>query len=178
LIPALFKSLFKIESFSRTESETFELVRNYNSTTQAPPTFKFRTKEHLLAKTDYPEYINTEIKTFHLDAYCNSGPEIQFFRRVLAKESLNKIYFTGMLVHGQSEFKVNYIDPESHTVRNYHPDFLVITRDGKSIIVEIKNEWLIDDPVILAKKEAANRLAANSQFEYEILTTKHFRRIY
>jgi type III restriction enzyme len=129
----------------------------------------------LLAKIDYPEYINTKLKTFHLDAYCfDSGPEIQFFQHVLAKEGLHRIYFTGMLVHGQSGFKVNYIDPESHTVRNYHPDFLVITRDGKSNIVEVKNEWLIEDPVIVAKKEVANRLAANSEFEYEILTTRHF----
>jgi type III restriction enzyme len=79
-----------------------------------------------------------------------------------------------MLVHGQSGFQVNYIDPDSHTVRNYHPDFLVRTRAGRSIIVEVKNDWTLNDPVVRAKKEAATRLASHSLFEYEILTVKQF----
>jgi type III restriction enzyme len=79
-----------------------------------------------------------------------------------------------MLVHGQSGFQVNYIDPDSHTVRNYHPDFLVQTVAGRSIIVEVKNDWTLNDPVVQAKKEAATRLASHSLFEYQMLTAKQF----
>lgn len=175
LVPALFKAMFKIESFSKIETEDVELIRGYNEKNNVLPSFRFRAKEHLVAKRDYPDYLATKRKSFHLDAYCfDSKPECEFFRRVLACDEVDKIYFTGMLVHGQSGFQVNYIDPDSHTVRNYHPDFLVCTRGGKSIIVEVKNEWLFDDPIVEAKKDAAKKLASNSLFEYEILTSKHF----
>jgi type III restriction enzyme len=141
LIPALFKAFFKIESYPKTEIEDVELIRGYADKNDIPPTFRFRAKEHLLAKRDYPQYLLTKDKTFHLDAYCfDSKPEHEFFKRVLALDEVEKVYFTGMLVHGQSGFQVNYIDPDSHTVRNYHPDFLVRTRTGRSIIVEVKND--------------------------------------
>jgi hypothetical protein len=175
LVPALFKAFFKIESYPKTEIEDVELIRGYNDKSNILPTFRFRAKEHLLAKRDYPEYLLTKDKTFHLDAYCfDSKPEHEFFKRVLALDEVEKVYFTGMLVHGQSGFQVNYIDPDSHTVRNYHPDFLVRTRTGRSIIVEVKNDWTLNDPVVQAKKEAATRLASHSLFEYEILTAKQF----
>ncbi|MEY9424938.1 type III restriction enzyme [Bradyrhizobium ottawaense] len=175
LIPALFRAFFKIESFSKTEIEEVELIRGYNQKSNVLPTFRFRAKEHLLAKRDYPEYLLTKGKSFHLDAYCfDSRPEHEFFKRTLSLDEVEKVYFTGMLVHGQSGFQVNYIDPESHTVRNYHPDFLVQTRTGKSIIVEVKNDWTFNDPVVQAKKEAATRLASHNQFQYEMLTIKQF----
>jgi type III restriction enzyme len=175
LIPALFRAFFKIESFSKTEIEDVELIRGYNEKSNALPTFRFRAKEHLLARRDYPEYLPTKGKSFHLDAYCfDSKPEREFFKRLLSLDEVEKVYFTGMLVHGQSGFQVNYIDPESHTVRNYHPDFLVRTRAGKSIIVEVKNDWTFNDPVVQAKKEAATRLASHNLFQYEMLTIKQF----
>ena len=43
-----------------------------------------------------------------------------------------------MLTHGQMEFFVSYIDPESNTLRNYYPDFLVQKKDGSYVIVEVK----------------------------------------
>jgi len=48
----------------------------------------------------------------------------------------------------------------------------------KAIIVEVKNEWTITDPIVLAKKEAASMLASNSKFKYEILTSKQFSDFY
>jgi type III restriction enzyme len=107
LVPALFKATFKIESFSKTETEDVELIRGYNEKNVFPP-FRFRAKQHLLAKRDYPDYLKTKQKTFHLDAYCfDSKPECEFFKQVLGLNEVEKIYFTGMLVHGQSGFHVN-----------------------------------------------------------------------
>lgn len=65
-------------------------------------------------------------KSFHLDAYCfDSNPENVLFRDLLADERIKKIYFIGMLTHGQTDFYIEYIDPDSHTVKRYYPDFLV-----------------------------------------------------
>lgn len=71
-----------------------------------------------------------------------------------------------MLTHGESDFYVNYIDPESHVVRNYYPDFLIKTKDNKWLIVEIKGDNQIDNPVVLAKAEYARKLASDSLFNY------------
>ena len=79
-----------------------------------------------------------------------------------------------MLVHGQSGFRVNYIHPESHTVCNYYPDFLILREDGSTHLVEVKSAWKSDDPVVVAKKEAAERLAEGSRFHYALLTKDDF----
>jgi hypothetical protein len=44
--------------------------------------------------------------------------------------------------------------------------------------LEVKNEWSFDDPVVLAKKDAATKLASNSLFEYEMLTAKQFKEFF
>lgn len=71
-----------------------------------------------------------------------------------------------MLTHGESDFYINYIDPESHIVRNYYPDFLIKTKDNKWLIIEIKGDNQIENPVVQAKAEFARKLASDSMFEY------------
>ncbi len=87
--------------------------------------------------------------------------------------SLKKIYFTGMLTHGQSGFFIQYIDLDSHTVRNYYPDFLFQREepDGslKYVIVEVKADNQVEDAVVQAKKEFAQQMAVASGMEYRIL---------
>ena len=55
---------------------------------------------------------------------------------------MKEIYFTGMLTHGQSDFFIRYIDPDSRTVRSYNPDFIFQSEepDGglKYVIVEVR----------------------------------------
>ena len=84
-----------------------------------------------------------------------------------------KLYFTGMLTHGQSEFFVQYIDPESRTVRSYYPDFVFQREepDGslKYVIVEVKADNQIEDAVVQAKKDFASQMAVASGMEYRIL---------
>ena len=82
--------------------------------------------------------------------------------------------WTGMLVHGQSGFQVNYIHPESHTVCNYYPDFLVVRANGETHLIEIKAQWQENDPVVLAKKEAAERMAAGNEIHYTMITKEDF----
>jgi hypothetical protein len=74
-----------------------------------------------------------------------------------------------MLTHGQSDFYIQYIDPESRTVRSYYPDFLFQKDDDTYVIVEVKGDNKIDDPVVLAKKEFAEQMAVASGMTYKII---------
>jgi hypothetical protein len=76
---------------------------------------------------------------------------------------------TRMLTHGQSESYIQYIDPESHTIRSYYPDFLFQKEDSSYVIVEVKGDNKIDDPVVLAKKEFAEQMAIASGMTYKII---------
>ena len=74
-----------------------------------------------------------------------------------------------MLTHGQTEFFIQYIDPDSHTIRSYYPDFLFEKEDGSLVIVEVKGDDKWDDPVVQAKKEAAEQVAIASGMTYRII---------
>jgi type III restriction enzyme len=78
-----------------------------------------------------------------------------------------------MLTHGQSDFFIQYIDPNSRTVRSYYPDFVFVREepDGseKYVIVEVKGDHQIDDTVVQAKKEFAQQIAVASGMEYRII---------
>ena len=104
--------------------------------------------------------------SFHLDNYCfDSIPERDFFWHVLNSKTVDKIWFTGMLTHGQSEFYIQYVDPETHRVRSYYPDFLIRKKNGALVMVEIKGENMIDHPTVKAKQEYAEMIAKASDVE-------------
>lgn len=114
-----------------------------------------------------PELAN---KSFHLDTYCfDSKPERELFWSLLRNGKVQKLYFTGMLTHGQSEFFVQYIDPGSHTIRSYYPDFLFQKENGTYVIVEVKGDDKIEDPIVLAKKEFAEQIAGASGMTYRMI---------
>ncbi len=109
-------------------------------------------------------------RSFHLDTYCfDSKPEMELFLHLLRDPRVRLIYFTGMLTHGQSDFYVQYIDPDSHAVRSYFPDFLMKTDDGGYIIVEVKGDHQVDEPVVMAKKRYAEEMAGASGMRYEMI---------
>ena len=74
-----------------------------------------------------------------------------------------------MLTHGQSDFYIQYIDPESHSVRRYYPDFLVQKDDDAWVIVEVKGDNKVDDDVVKAKAEATRQRANASDMSYQII---------
>lgn len=82
---------------------------------------------------------------------------------------IGKVYFTGMLTRGQTDFFIQYIDPKSHTVRSYYPDFMCQKEDGSWMIIEVKRDDQIETPVVQAKKEFASQIAAASQMVYRII---------
>jgi len=170
IIPRLFKLLYDLDETKETEEHEVELIK-------LPPLGYYEVnaaKDKVVRLSDGSLTDEFKAKSFHLDAYCfDSGSERQLFWDLLKHNKVRKIYFTGMLTHGQSDFFIQYIDPESHTVRSYYPDFLFerIEDDGttKYVIVEVKADNQIDDAVVQAKKEFASQTAVASGMEYMLM---------
>ncbi len=168
VIPRLFNHFYSVESFEKAEEEEIELVK--------PPKdgyYSMKAKPELVAWMETDNYKKFLDKSFHLDYYCfDSVPEKQMFDKLLQQE-VEKVWFTGMLTHGQSDFHIKYIDPESNTVRSYYPDFLVklkTTNDkDEYVILEVKGDNKIDDAVVQAKAKYASQLAGASGMRYEMI---------
>lgn len=163
IIPRLFNELYTIKEFTAEDPQEIELVRvperGYYTVSAKPETTSL--------EQEHPAHAG---KSFHLDAYSfDSNSEYQFFEKILPDSQVRKIFFTGMLTHGQSDFFVQYIDPESHTVRSYYPDFLIQDTQGQYFILEVKRDDQIDVPVVRAKKTFAEKTAAASNMKYILL---------
>lgn len=166
IIPLLFKELYDIAEFDHHEEHTLELVK----VPENGEPFKFNAKKDLLASIFAPEFSRFKDKSFHLDNYCfDSKPERDLFWNMLHDSKIKNVYFTGMLTHGQTEFYVSYIDPESNTLRNYYPDFLVQLPDDSYVIVEVKGDNKIDDAVVQAKAAYATQMAMASGMKYKMI---------
>lgn len=168
IIPVIYKNMYTITSSEEPNQEEVDLVRVNGDVEHT--VFIRKCDPSLMVSMQNPYLSEVLEKSFNLDTYCfDSTPEKEFFSKTIFMEHIDKIYFTGMLTHGESDFYISYIDPESHTVRNYYPDFLIKTDDNRWLIIEIKGDNKIDDPVVLAKAEFAKRLASDNQFEYHMI---------
>ena len=165
VIPRLFDALYEIAEEQETEEYEVELVK-----TPEEGYYQVSAADEMVVLITDAKTQELANKSFHLDTYCfDSKPERELFWRLLGNRKVKKLYFTGMLTHGQSEFFVQYIDPESHTIRSYYPDFLFQKDDGTYVIVEVKGDDKIEDPVVLAKKEFAEQIAGASGMTYRMI---------
>lgn len=171
VIPRLFRELYEVKEYTNEEKVTLELVKDPKE--KGEDCYHVKYKDGLLASFYDDKYMKYRDKTFNVDNYCfDSGPESDMFWNLINDNRLVKVWFTGMLTAGQTEFVINYIDPESNTVRSYYPDFLVQKEDGSYIIIEVKGENKIDDAVVLAKKEYAQQIAYANSMDYIIVPGK------
>jgi hypothetical protein len=132
--------------------------------------YEVTAKPDLICRLSDSAYIDYKTKSFHVDNYCfDSKPEKNLFWKLLTDDKIKEVYFTGMLTHGQSDFYISYVDPVSHTLRSYFPDFLVKNEDGSYTIMEVKADYMIDDAVVKAKQEHAVRLATASGMSYQMI---------
>mgnify|MGYP005845993959 CR=1 FL=1 len=170
VIPRLFRMIFELDESEKTEEHEVELIKlpanGYYEITAA--------KDKIIRNTDTVVKDHERDKSFHLDTYCfDSNSERTLFWDLLREKRVKKIYFTGMLTHGQSDFFIQYIDPDSHTVRSYYPDFVFLREepDGgeKYVVVEVKGDHQVDNAVVQAKKEFAEQIAVASGMEYQII---------
>jgi hypothetical protein len=181
IIPRLFRQLYDLDESQQIEEHEIELIKmppnGYYEVTAA--------KDKIVRRSDRAIKDQERAKSFHLDAYCfDSGSENQLFWDLLREQRVKKIYFTGMLTHGQSDFFIQYIDPDSRTVRSYYPDFVFLREDPdgteKFVIVEVKADNQIEDAVVQAKKDFAQQIAVASGMEYRIIKStdadsRHYR---
>lgn len=170
IIPRLFRLLFDLDEYEKKDEYEVDLIKipanGYYELSAA--------KDKIVRMGDAQIKDEHRAKSFHLDTYCfDSGSESWLFWDLLREQRVKKIYFTGMLTHGQSDFFVQYIDPDSRTVRSYYPDFIFQREelDGslKYVIVEVKADNQIEDAVVQAKKEFAQQMAVASGMEYRLL---------
>lgn len=169
IIPRLFHAMYEITPEEKTEEYEVELIK--------VPTQGYyevsADKDKILRMNDTRLKGLPTDRSFHLDTYCfDSAPEQDLFWRLLRDQKIKEVYFTGMLTHGQTDFYIQYIDPESHTVRSYYPDFLFRKEDDSYVIVEVKGEHKMDDPVVKAKQEFAAQIAVASGMSYKIIGGK------
>ena len=170
LIPKLFSLLYKVEySDGEPREVTKYLVKHVpeeGGSSVSDPYFEFvfdddkYISDEAKGYNKYNQSSGGNGKSFNLSGYgFDSKPELDFFRtNLFENEHIKHIWFTGMLTHGQSDFLVRYIDPESHALRSYYPDFLVEMDSGNFCIIEIKGENLIPDADTQAKAEYASRM--------------------
>jgi len=175
VIPRLFSELYDLDPKEEIEEHEVELIKlppnGYYEVTAA--------KDKIVRMGESND--NERGKSFHLDTYCfDSYPEQQLFWDLLREKKVKKIYFTGMLTHGQSDFFIQYIDPDSHTVRSYYPDFLFERENGSFVIVEVKADNQIEDAIVQAKMDFAQQIAVASGMEYRMIkasdaNNRHYR---
>jgi hypothetical protein len=171
VIPRLFREIYEVKEYTNEEKVTLELVKDPKA--KGDDCYRVKYKDGLLASYDDVKYEKYRNRTFNVDNYCfDSIPESEMFWNLINDNRFSKVWFTGMLTAGQTEFVINYIDPESNTVRSYYPDFLVQKEDGSYIIIEVKGENMIDNAVVQAKKEYAQQIASASKMEYIIVPGK------
>jgi hypothetical protein len=181
IIPRLFRALYDLDEKRQTEEHEVALIKmppnGYYEVTAA--------RDKIVRMGDTQIKDDERGKSFHLDTYCfDSRSENWLFWDLLREQRVKKIYFTGMLTHGQSDFFIQYIDPDSHMVRSYYPDFIFQREepDGrlKYVIVEVKADNQIEDAVVQAKKDFAQQIAVASGMEYQIIKStdadsRHYR---
>ena len=168
IIPRLFKLLYEFDEKEKTEEHEVELVKipskgYYEMSANAEMTVRMQ------------DVSDTErAKSFHLDTYCfDSTPERLLFWDLLREQRVKKLYFTGMLTHGQSDFFIQYVDPDSRAVRSYYPDFLFLRQelDGseKYVIVEVKGDHQIDNVLVQSNITYSEEIAIASGMEYHLM---------
>lgn len=170
VIPRLFRLLYDLDESQKTEEHEVELIKS-------PPNGYYEVtaaRDKIVRRGSGAIRDDQRAKSFHVDTYCfDSGSEHQLFWDLLREQRVKKLYFTGMLTHGQSDFFIQYIDPDSRTVRSYYPDFIFQRQepDGglKYVIVEVKADNQIEDAVVQAKKDFAQQIAVASGMEYRIM---------
>lgn len=171
VIPRLFKEIYEVKEYTHEENITLELVKDPKA--KGEDCYRVAYKKGMLASYNDDKFEDFRSKSFNVDNYCfDSVPESDMFWNLLNDERLTKVWFTGMLTAGQTEFVINYIDPESNTVRSYYPDFLVQKEDGSYVIIEVKGEHMIDSAVVQAKKEYAKQIATANNMDYIIVPSR------
>ncbi|SKC86977.1 TnsA endonuclease N-terminal domain-containing protein [Maledivibacter halophilus] len=165
LIPTLFNHLYSVEYNIITEDVQVILLKS----PEKEDHYRYKVEPNLLVSYQDSDAIKYKNKSFHADNYCfDSKPEKELFWQYIKSDKVKEIYFTGMFTSSQNGFYIQYADPQTNTLRNYYPDFIAKLDDGSYEIIEVKGDNKIDDEVVIAKKRAADEIAAESNMIYKM----------
>lgn len=166
VIPKVFHALYEVKGTQKSEDVDVVLLREPKDAGY----YEFSAKDELVVSKDNRVFTPAEIqKSFHADTYCfDSKPELECFKQYISSNKVKEVYFTGMFTSNQGDLSVHYYDPESKRVRQYYPDFLALMEDGTYQLIEVKGDHMIDNEVVLAKKEAAEEMSIASGMKYLI----------
>lgn len=164
VIPTIFHALYEVKGTQKSEDVDVVLLREPKEAGY----YEFSAKEELVLSKENNSFTPEEIKkSFHADTYCfDSKPELECFKQYISNNKVKEIYFTGMFTSNQGDLSVHYYDPESKRVRQYYPDFLALMDDGSYQLIEVKGDNMIDNEVVLAKKDAAEEMSIASGMRY------------
>lgn len=168
IIPNIFNASYDITSSASEVEHEIVLLKKPEGEKDF---YEFYADPALVAYFEEKKFEDYRKKSFHASHYCfDSYPELECFIQFLVSKDVKNVYFTGMFTSKkQSDFSIGYIDPETGRYRNYYPDFLVEMKDGTYQIVEVKGDNKLDDRVVLAKRQAALALTANSNMVYRMI---------
>ena len=168
IVPIVFETLYFVDKEIVKENVDVKLLKK----PKEGGYYEFSGNEDLIVTQDSEDsvIVKNNGKSFHADTYVfDSKPELKLFLQLLSNSRVKQTYFTGMFTADQTDFYVPYIDPESNRLRKYYPDFLVEMEDGRYLILEVKGDHMVDDPVVKAKEAAAEEIAVESSMKYEML---------
>ena len=173
IIPNIFNALFEIKRNTETVEKKVDLLRlpegKIHYEFLAEPDLAVNYKQEQFAKKDGFNRVLRD-KSFHTDYYCfDSKSERECFWQYIMSDKVKEVYFTGMFTSQYNGLAIQYIDPETHNVRSYYPDFISYRDDDTIEIIEVKGENLIDLPVTKAKEDAAEIMASESRMTYRMI---------
>ena len=165
IIPKIVDFAYKLENDTTTEDKEVILLKKPEE-----EYYTFKAKPELVITNEDLQILGVRNKSFHADTYCfDSKPEKELFLQYIKNKKVKEIYFTGMFTNAaQTDFYIQYIDPESNSLRKYYPDFVARFEDNGYEIIEVKGDNKIDDNVVNAKKDAALEIATESNMKYTI----------
>lgn len=165
IIPKIVDFAYELEKTTKTENKEVILLKEPEE-----EYYTFKAKPELVITNEDLQILGVKNKSFHADTYCfDSKPEKELFLQYIKNKKIKEIYFTGMFTNAsQTDFYIQYIDPESNSLRKYYPDFIAKFENDTYEIIEVKGDNKIDDAVVNAKKNAALEIASESKMKYTI----------
>lgn len=175
IIPTIFNSLYEVTCEQITEEKQVDLLTMPDN----KESYEFLALPELVATEADQQFAKIDScgkpyksKSFHTDKYCfDSKPERECFLQYIFNDKVKEVYFTGMFTSKYNGLAIQYIDPETNSIRSYYPDFITTLDDGTIQIIEVKGDNKIDDAVVQAKALAANEMASASKMQYQMIAS-------
>ncbi len=174
IIPYIFNAIFEVFCETKVVEKDVDLLRY----PEGKDFYEFNAESDLVVNVNQRQFDKTDDgkvrilrdKSFHTDNYCfDSIPERECFWQYIMSGRVKEVYFTGMFTSKYNGLNIQYIDPETHAVRSYYPDFIAFLDDETIQIVEVKGDNKVDDSIVKAKADAADELAIESKMSYRML---------